>query len=87
MKYLFFTITCFCLLACKPPKVITVPHTPEGNACVHNCLMLHNECRRSRGDGARYEDRGLDRNECYNQQSICYSLCPGAFYRDRIENE
>jgi len=58
-------------LACASPPSVGVPRTPEGQACVRECMTTDNTCRAGRLDP-------FQASYCDQQWHDCLMTCPGA---------
>jgi hypothetical protein len=77
---------------CATPARVTVPATPEGNACVRECMVVYNTCRSGTGGGfygggyygsGAYYGGGASQGysgsgNCSFQHADCLKTCPGA---------
>lgn len=91
MKYIGLFIaamSCALLLgACAPSYInrIRVPNTPEGSACMRECLHTHNECMFTACSGLRGLQHITCTDDCDDQQETCWNTCPGAY--TQVEKE
>jgi len=55
-------------------STVYVPATPEGQACLRECMIVRNTCEiRCTGENAGFCSIG-----CAGQQKSCWRSCPGA---------
>ncbi len=59
------------LFACS---TVHVPSTPEGQACVRECMLVRNTCV----VGCPQVNGGFCELGCANQRKDCLRTCPGA---------
>jgi hypothetical protein len=67
---LLLVLTSMLCLACATLPI--VPPTPEGNACVRQCLAIQNTCGLGSTGWAVVV-------ACNNQHAQCLATCPGAY--------
>ena len=80
MKGLALLLLALCVGACAASTTVYVPRTPEGNACMRDCMRMHNECAVSCWGYQGWSRMGCTIG-CDDQETSCWRTCPGAYER------